>query len=471
MINNSPWIFELNKARKANKLDSDVKTDIAIVGGGIAGVSTAFFILRNTAQKVILLEGGRLGHGATGHNAGQITSYFARSFHDLVSEFGMDMTSAAHKNIETDAWQLLDIMYKESGINIPLARFNGHLGFSSLRELTSALVDNALRLKAGLELKEILVAHHAEFLIDLESKYSGLFKTASHEDILSRLETRRKEFIACLTEEKGTMNSALFTEKIAAYLLERYPERFSIYENTHISKVVLHDDKAVLDAGTQTVEAARVVLCTNGFDNLTIFNKSGLDIDTRFHHSLHAIIGYMSGYLGEPAKPPTAISYLYKELSGDEASGDPYIYLTRRLYEYRDGKHDLISIGGPDTSLEDRREYERDEEYPEWAKDEIDKFVRTVYREDPEGEIDYLFTWHGLMGYTSNKVRLVGAEPKNPVLLYNLGCNGVGLLPSIFGGDRISQILAGENLLPSIFDPRISEVDQGLNAAVKGRQF
>ena len=58
------------------------------------------------------------------------------------------------------------------------------------------------------------------------------------------------------------------------------------------------------------------------------------------------------------------------------------------------------------------------------------------------------------MGYTPNGVRLVGVEPKNRVLLYNLGCNGVGILPSIFGGDRISHILAGEKLSPSIFDPK-----------------
>ena len=52
------------------------------------------------------------------------------------------------------------------------------------------------------------------------------------------------------------------------------------------------------------------------------------------------------------------------------------------------------------------------------------------------------------------KVRVVGAHPRHPSLLYNLGCNGVGFLPSIVGGERIAGILAGERLGPSIFDPR-----------------
>ena len=57
------------------------------------------------------------------------------------------------------------------------------------------------------------------------------------------------------------------------------------------------------------------------------------------------------------------------------------------------------------------------------------------------------------MGYTRNRLRIIGAEPRNPVLLYNLGCNGVGFMPSIFGGHRLARILAGEVFGPSLFDP------------------
>src|SRR3989344_9006863 len=100
MKNNSPWIHQLRKDREPERLSNDLETDVAIVGGGIAGISTAFFILRDTDKKVVLLEGGRLGHGATGHNAGQIVSFFARSFHDLLKEFSPKLVAEAHKSIE-----------------------------------------------------------------------------------------------------------------------------------------------------------------------------------------------------------------------------------------------------------------------------------------------------------------------------------------------------------------------------------
>jgi len=56
------------------------------------------------------------------------------------------------------------------------------------------------------------------------------------------------------------------------------------------------------------------------------------------------------------------------------------------------------------------------------------------------------------MGYTKNGVRKIGREPKASRLLYNLGCNGVGILTSIYGGDRIAKIIKGEKVEPTIFD-------------------
>ena len=138
--------------------------------------------------------------------------------------------------------------------------------------------------------------------------------------------------------------------------------------------------------------------------------------------------------------------------------GEPYYYITRRPYEYEAGmSHNIICIGGPEVSLEDRELYYREFEYSDEIHNELDAFARSTLRKTNEGSPEYVFHWHGLMGYTSTGVRLVGEEPKNKRLLYNLGCNGIGILPSIFGGKRISQIISGESLPPSIFDPKSAE--------------
>ena len=453
MPNNSPWIHQLNKERKIIKLGQDVETDIAIVGGGIAGISTAFFILRNTPYKVVLLEANKLGHGATGHNAGQVTSYFERSFHELVEEFGLKMATEGQRSIEL-AWELMDQMYTEAGLDIPFARFTGYAGFCTFEQIVAVLKNNVLRKSGGLTVRPILIANNIESKDSIPEEFVGLYKLVPQEEILEKLETTNKNFIALAETQKGVVNSALFTEEVAIYLLKQYKDRFTIFENTKVPKVVLKEGHAILDAEHWSVLAKQVVLCTNGFENIKIFDTSGLEIDTRFHHFIHGVVARMSGFIEQMSKPPTAISYYVGSGENFDDMSEPYFYLTRRAYEYNDNKHDLTCLGGPQETIANRAEYHPEFDYPEEIEKTTDAFLHQLYNIEPAKKVEYAFTWHGLMGYTTNGVRLVGKDPKNAVLLYNLGCNGVGILPSIFGGDKISHIVNGKKFPPSIFDPR-----------------
>ncbi len=428
---------------------SDWETDVAIVGAGIAGVATAFFTLKYTDKKATIIEGYKLAHGATGHNAGQVTSYFERGFASLVEEFGPELAADGQRSVE-GAWELLDEMYTDAGLMVPFSRFEGHAGLSTYDQVFFHLRNNLARKDAGLPTERFRIAENAPFLSSIADEYVSLFTVVPHKEILSVLETENPEFLASISYQKGCLNSAAFCEEIVLYLLRKYPERCILFEHTQIKKVVLHDDYALLDADTHEVRARRVVLCTNGFENIHLITAAGLDIDTKFHHLIEGVVGYMSGYLEHLNKPSTAISYFVDNTS---IAGDLYYYLTRRPYEYEGKKeHNLISIGGPEVVLADRQSYSRETDYPDEMADDIDRFVKQTYDTDPNRKIDHLFTWHGLMGYTKNLLRLIGPEPKNPVLLYNLGCNGVGILPSALGGRRIAEHIAGRDVVPSIFD-------------------
>ena len=98
--------------------------------------------------------------------------------------------------------------------------------------------------------------------------------------------------------------------------------------------------------------------------------------------------------------------------------------------------------------------YEPESDVPANMMQTFDEEARRVVVPERPAGADYDFAWHGLMGYTKDKIRLVGFEPRNPVLMYNLGCNGVGFLPSIAGGLRIARLHQGQALEPSIFDAR-----------------
>jgi len=447
--NSSPWLRQLNKDRIQTKLQHDLEIDVAIVGAGIAGISTAFYVLKHTNLKVSVFEGHKLAHGATGHNAGQIVSYFERGFASLVNEFGLGLAAEGQQGVE-DAWGLLDEMYTTAGLTIPFSRFIGHAGLSSEVQVLWHLENNRMRKEAKLNTEQIRISKSAEFSSRIPAQYAGLYSLVSHTEINTALETEAPGFVAVLSYQKGCINSALFCQEVVTFLLQKYPERFALYEHTPIRKIVLHTKYALLDADKATVRAGRVVLCTNGFENFHILNKTGLDIDARYHHQVSGKVGYMSGYLETLNKTPIAISYLTDPAAGPENS---YYYLTRRPYEHEKGSvHNLISVGGPDVDLEEYANYSHESEFPDAMQDEIDRFVKKFYDTDPNKKIEYVFTWHGLMGYTKNGVRMIGPEPQNPVLLYNLGCNGIGILPSLYGGRRLASFLAGEQVPPSIFD-------------------
>ena len=55
--NFSPWLHQLYEEkinREVKKVDSETETDILIVGAGIAGISTAYFLLKYTDKKIII---------------------------------------------------------------------------------------------------------------------------------------------------------------------------------------------------------------------------------------------------------------------------------------------------------------------------------------------------------------------------------------------------------------------------------
>lgn len=454
--NQSPWLHQLNRTRPDAALAADAAGDVAIIGAGIAGVVTAFYTLRNTDKTVVLVEAGRVAHGATGHNGGFLATYFERSFKSLIQEFGFTMSADAQKAIDS-SWELLEEIRREANLQTPLWQFTGYAAIATEEELLVHLRNNALRKKAGLAVPIMLISDQYAHRSRIPAVYADLYQLLPKSEILSLIETADEDYFAILPEQKGVMNSALFSEELVGYLLSQYADRFTLVEQAPVKRAVLHQNAAVLElVAGQKIAAGKVVLCTNGFENIQLVNKAGESISKKFHHLVRGIVGYMAGYLDDPGKPPAEISYLSKTVQhgSDIYTEDPYFYLTRRPFEVDGYKHNLICIGGPEALMDDTNNYQIEHPFPQEARDQIDSFLRYTYKRDRAEQVEYKFLWHGLMGFTPNGVRLIGPEPLNPILLYNLGCNGVGLMPSIYGGWKISRFLAGDHLPPAIFDPK-----------------
>src|SRR3954468_15796446 len=51
--------------------------DAVIIGGGIMGASTAYFLMKRGAGKVVLIEKYLLASGATGHSAANVRQHYS----------------------------------------------------------------------------------------------------------------------------------------------------------------------------------------------------------------------------------------------------------------------------------------------------------------------------------------------------------------------------------------------------------
>lgn len=98
-MNNSIWIQEC-EIGPFPQLENDLKTDVLIIGGGLAGVLCAYN-LQKQGIPYTLIESGRICHGVTCGTTAKITSQHGLIYHKLIRQFGV---SAARKYWEANEW-------------------------------------------------------------------------------------------------------------------------------------------------------------------------------------------------------------------------------------------------------------------------------------------------------------------------------------------------------------------------------
>ncbi|MGJ8527822.1 NAD(P)/FAD-dependent oxidoreductase [Maritalea sp.] len=74
-------------------LSNNIEADVCVVGGGLAGLTTARELLRH-GKSVVLLEGQKIGWGASGRNGGFVSDGYAQGILNLEKKLGVDHAKA-----------------------------------------------------------------------------------------------------------------------------------------------------------------------------------------------------------------------------------------------------------------------------------------------------------------------------------------------------------------------------------------
>jgi glycine/D-amino acid oxidase-like deaminating enzyme/nitrite reductase/ring-hydroxylating ferredoxin subunit len=124
----------------------DVMVDVAVIGGGIAGISTAF-LLKQAGVTVAVVEAGRVVESVTGNTTAKITSLHSLIYDHLISQFGED-GARQYADAQTAAIEKIASLVEENKISCDFRRTPAYTYTESEEDLDQikAEVDAALRL-------------------------------------------------------------------------------------------------------------------------------------------------------------------------------------------------------------------------------------------------------------------------------------------------------------------------------------
>jgi glycine/D-amino acid oxidase-like deaminating enzyme/nitrite reductase/ring-hydroxylating ferredoxin subunit len=88
-MSGSVWLETAPPQPEFARLDRDLTADVAVIGGGIVGVTTAL-LLHEAGARVVLLEANRLGHGVTGHTTAKVSSQHGLMYASLEAKHGAE---------------------------------------------------------------------------------------------------------------------------------------------------------------------------------------------------------------------------------------------------------------------------------------------------------------------------------------------------------------------------------------------
>lgn len=369
--------------------------DIVIVGGGIAGLSAAYWLSKmEPSMKVALLEKYRLGDGATGRNAGFITCGSVEHFNRLVGTFGADKA--------LEIWRFSE---------------------ENLRFLKEEIIEDT-----GFEKEDLLFEHKGSFsLASTDKEFSELKESA---DLMKKLnievevleeaaiQTRlgAEEFVGGIKYIKDASVHPIRLLNAIRSKIEKTGANVDFFENHEVYEIANQGDDKLIKTRGGWFSCPMVVMATNGYSP---------QIHSYFKDKIF----------------PTRGQILATEPVPRFMEGPCYANFV--LDYFRQLPTGEMVIGGF-RQLQKDAEVGYSDETTDVIQEALEEFLKKHIPAVRSAKITH--RWSGIMGFSADGQPIVGALPTDNQVAFLGGFTAHGLGLAFHAGKVLGDSIMGEAL-------------------------
>jgi glycine/D-amino acid oxidase-like deaminating enzyme len=387
------WLVKSGLPYDYGKLDKNISTNVAILGGGISGALAAYY-LANAGIECVLTDARTIGLGSTCASTSLLQYEIDTPLSKLKDKIGAQQAVRAYRlgsyaidKLHTIAGKIKfsDFEYKQS---LYYAADKKHNGF--LKEEYDA------RKQAGFAVSYLTQA-------GLKTKF-GINAPA-----------------AILSGQGAATSAYDFTHALHQYTKKK---GVRIFDRTRVEKVQQHKNGFMLVTADGCVIKAKKIIYATGYEALKEINKKIADL-----HSTYVVISEQQNSLSALAKKNVLIWN----------TANPYLYI-------RATADNRIIVGGRDESF-----------YSPLKRDALVKRKSKLLTKDfnrlfPGIPFRAEFSWTGTFASTKDGLPYIGHYKKLPGRYFALGFGGNGITFSQLAAEIIrDDILGKKNKDAAIF--------------------